>query len=105
MDATKTLARIQSKKEKKQFLRRFNRYKRYVLKLYPDSELRRNSVGKFYIVDSNGRRLLREEYRIPDCDTPYDTWENTYSLLWSSNLIERNTRKFSDDKIITSSEK
>lgn len=100
MDTVKTLNRIRKQKEEKLRQQKFNKYKKYVLKLYPNSKLQINSEGKYYISDSSGKRLLQDEYSIPDCDTPYLTWEKTYNLLWSKHIVDRNNRKFSPERDI-----
>jgi hypothetical protein len=100
MDTTKTLVRIRKLKEKKERQKKFNKYKKYVLKLHPESTLHINSEGNFYLLDSDGYRLLQEEYSIPDCDTPYITWEKKYNLLWTKHIVDRNNRKFSPERNI-----
>lgn len=98
MDTTKTLERIKKQKEKKERQLKFKKYKKYVLKLHPDSSLNINPEGKYYLLDSDGYRILQDEYNIPDCDTPYLTWEKTYNLLWSKHIVDRNNRKFSPER-------
>jgi len=98
MDTTKTLERIKKQKEKKERHKRFKKYKNYVSKLHPNPVLKINSNGKYYLIDSSGYRLLQDEYNIPDCDTPYLTWEKTYNLLWSKHIVDRNNRKFSPER-------
>ena len=98
MDTRKTLNRIKKQKEKKELQLKFKKYKKYILKIYPNTTLKINSDKKYYLIDSEGYRLLQEEYRIPDCSTPYITWEKTYNLLWTKHIVDRNNRKFSPER-------
>ena len=100
MDTKTTLKRIKKSKEKKEFLKQFNKYKDYILKKYPNSSLK-IFEGRFYVADATGARILRDEYNFPDSDSAYGAWKNTYDMLWSKHIVDRNNRKFSDERIIT----
>jgi len=100
MDTQTILDRIQKQKEKKELQKNFKYYKKYVNKLYPNSVLKISDKNKFYIVNENGFRILRDEYSIPDCDSVFETWKKTYELLWSEHIIDRNNKKFSDERLI-----
>ena len=101
MNTTKTLDRIKKQKEKKEFKQRFMKYKNYALKKFPEARLEMNLEGKFYVVDERGARILRDEYYMPEAETPFQAWKNTHDILWSKNIVDRNNRKFSDERIIT----
>lgn len=100
MDTVKTLERLRNQKVEKERKQKFNKYKKYILKLHPNSTLKMNSEGKYFLVDSTGKRILQEEYTIPDCNTPYITYEKTYSLLWTKHIVDRNNNKFSPERDI-----
>jgi len=100
MDTKQILEQVKKQQRKKKILSEVKRYKKYILKKYPNSILKITGNKKFYIVDSKGYRILKEEYKIPDGDNPYKTWKQTYMMLWSKHIVDRNNRKFSDERII-----
>ena len=100
MNTHDVLNRVQKQKEKRERQKKFLKYKKYVCKKFPDATLKITSDKTFYIVDTTGRRVLQDEYNIPDCETPYITWEKTYNLLWSKQIVDRNNRKFNDERVI-----
>ena len=101
MDTKSTLNRIQKKKEISINKSWLQKYKSYIFEHFPESVLSMNQEGKFYIVDNRGARILRDEYCIPDSQTPLLAWKETHDMLWSKNIVDRNNRKFSDERIIT----
>ena len=104
MNTIEILNRIKEQKDIKERHKKFKKYKNSVIKGFPNATLKINTSGQYYIVDANGYRILQDEYCIPDCDTPFTTWEKTYNLLWSKKIIDRNNKKFSDERIINFSE-
>jgi len=105
MDTKAILERIQKQKQKKTLLKQFKKSKKYVLNIYPNSVLKITINQKYYLEDENGFRILREEYCIPDCNTPFDAWNKTHRVLWSKHIVDRNNKKFSDERIIRESSK
>ena len=74
------------------------KYRNKVLKQYPTAELKINLIGQYYIADKTGR-ILADDLCIPDNDTVLGAWKNAASALWVKHIIDRNSIKFSDDKI------
>lgn len=92
MNSDEVINYIQRRKRRKEFLK----IKEKIQKFYPNSELKINSDNKYYLVDSKGFRILKEEYLIPDGNSIFDTWKNTYEMLWNKHIIDRNNNIFND---------
>ena len=83
----------------------FKKIKKKVLKQYPNASTKMDLNGKFYLVDKNGFRILKDEFNIPNCDTIFEAWSKTLSMLWAKIIVVRNNNKFSDERLIKQSEK
>jgi len=83
----------------------FKKIKKKLLKLYPGAATKIDGNGKFYLIDKNGFKILKDEFDIPNCNTIREAWEKTLSMLWTQIIVIRNNNKFSDDKIIKQSKK
>ena len=102
MKTKEVLGRVRRNQEKKQLQQDLIKFKKYISRLFLTPTLKRNfDTGDFYIVDGNGFRVLQEEYKM-DCSKVFDTWEKTYDLLKTKDIIDRNNRKFSDERILKS---
>lgn len=83
-------------------LKKFNHYKKRVQRIYPGATTKMyldKNVRKFYIVDKNGYRILNNEYYIRDSLTVFLAWKNTAEMIWNKKIIDRNNRKFDEDKM------
>ena len=70
---------------------RFQQAKKNVLKRFPKAVTLADSRGKFYVAQ-NGIDICNKEM--------HKAWLNAESMLVASRIIESNTARFSDEKIV-----
>tara|TARA_B100000035_G_scaffold240021_1_gene208376 strand:- start:633 stop:953 length:321 start_codon:yes stop_codon:yes gene_type:complete len=95
---------------------RFQLAKKNVLKRFPKAVTLADSRGKFYVAQ-NGIDLCNKEMHkavkrgsgleelnlireIKHSDTVFQAWLNAESMLVANRIIESNTERFSDEKIV-----
>lgn len=96
---------------------RFQQAKQNVLKRFPQATTVADSKGKFYVaqngVDICNREINKAVKRgatldeldlikeIKHSDTVFEAWLKTESMIVAQRVIESNTERFSDEKIIS----
>ena len=95
---------------------RFQLAKKNVLKRFPKAVTLADSRGKFYVAQ-NGIDLCNKEMHkavkrgsgleelslikeISHSDTVFKAWLNAESMLVANRIIESNTERFSDEKVV-----
>ena len=104
---------------------RFLKAKKGIIKKYPGAKTLRDPEGKYYVATSNGRDIcnlqvgqainsyefnddsdlygfnaaLNKVTTIPHSDTVKEAWMKTEVAIKSHYVVERNTNKFSDEKV------
>jgi len=76
--------------------------KKNVQKLFPNAKIKIDKFKKFYIVDQNGFKILKDEFSINNQLTIFDTWKKTAEMVWFKHIVEVNNARFSDEKIFKS---
>ena len=77
----------------------FRKLQRKIRKLFPDAKT--EMVGdSYYVSNGHGRRLIPEYLMIPNSKSVYDAWIHAEKGMWYHKLLERNKRKFSDEKVM-----
>ena len=104
---------------------RFLKAKKGIIKKYPGAKTLRDPEGKYYVATSNGRDIcnlqigqtidsynfdndddlygfnsaLNKIATIPHSNTVKEAWLKTEVAIKSHYVVERNTNKFSDEKV------
>ena len=95
---------------------RFQLAKKNVLKRFPKAVTLADSRGKFYVAQ-NGIDICNKEMHkavkrgarfeeldlikeINHADTVFKAWLNAESMLVANRIIESNTKRFSDEKVV-----
>jgi hypothetical protein len=77
----------------------FRKLKKKILKIFPDAKT--EVIGDtYYVSDGNGRRLIPEYLMIPNSGCVYDAWFHAVKGIWYHGILERNRRRFSDEKVM-----
>ena len=82
----------------------FQKIKKSIKKKFPDAVTRVDENGNYFIADGNGR-LLKDLELYPSQENVYDAWYVADHAIKVEKIIERNSERFSDDKIYKSMEK
>ena len=80
-------------------IKRYKTLKRRVLKKFPDAILHMDDDGKFYIADGKGFHIIPEEYVVPNARDVITAWENTEFMVKVDTMLDKNRRRFSDEKV------
>ena len=105
---------------------RFEKAKKGIIKKYPGAKTMVDPQGKFYVATANGRDInnlqigqvidsynfdneddlygfnaaLNKVATIPHSDTIKEAWLKTEVAIKSYHVVNRNSNKFSDDKVM-----
>ena len=79
---------------------KFRKLKKKIQKVFPNAKIVAITKGEYYVSDGTGRRLIPEYLMIPNSKNVYDAWFHAERGLWYHHLLERNKRKFSDEKVM-----
>ena len=105
---------------------RFLKAKKVITKKYPGAHTMRDPQGKFYVATANGRDInnlqvgqvinsynfdneddlngfnaaLNKVATIPHSNTIKEAWMSTEVAIKSYHVVNRNSNKFSDDKVM-----
>lgn len=87
-------------KTKEDRIKNFKKLKRRFAKKYPGVHTKKDEYGLFYVADGNGYRLIPDEYTVPNVKTVLEAWENVEFMLKVDTMLEKNRKRFSDEKVM-----
>jgi hypothetical protein len=79
---------------------KFRKLKKKIQKVFPNARIVAANRGEYYVSNGAGRRLIPEYLMIPNSKNVFDAWLHAEKGLWYHNILERNRRRFSDEKIM-----
>ena len=79
---------------------KFRKLKKKIQKVFPDAKIIAITKKDHYVSDGSGRRIIPSYLMIPNSNNVFDAWLHAERGLWYHNILERNRRRFSDEKIM-----